>query len=338
MIEPIVYATVGICLLLVVMLLKSQVRNLYNALLILWLLVTMFELLITNGIYQGSTDRYFYYKSIVALLHVALLFAYLKALVDEKWRWGLLWHSLPFALFAVTGFLVDQRMLIVEYRISLAILAIVGLYLVMSIRLTLRSSSPRLRFLRTVLIIYCCVWVLLVAANTLFMEYRMSLLWSGMLSFVVLVWVFVINSLRLEILQDIKVKMKYMKSGMTIGKARSLKRQLEEVLETEKPYLNANLKISDLSQRMGVAENYISQVVNAEFEMSFNDFINGYRVKAFKAMTADGDKNHLTLFGIAEECGFQSKSTFNAAFKKATGMTPSEYKAKLATDPTRSVA
>ena len=214
----------------------------------------------------------------------------------------------------------------------------VGFYLLTSIRITLFKSSPQTKFLTAVLSIYLGIWILLLAANSLFIEYRKELLWVSLVSFTLLIWVFTLNSLQLGVLEEFRAKMKYMKSGLTSYKAESLKIKIEKLLTEEKSYLNPNLKIADLSGMLNASENDISQVINAEFNMSFNELINHYRVVEFKSLIEEGNKNHLTLFGVAEECGFQSKSTFNAAFKKATGLTPSEFKTSLKSDPTRSVA
>ena len=338
MFQLIADTTIGITILLAVLLLKEGIKNLSTFILVSWLSVTVIELYVTNQIYEGSSNSYFYIKSILPLLHVGLLYIYLKTLINKHSSLKLLLYLLPFGLFLTLGFLYDERKLIIDYQFNLIILVLVGLYLFFSIRLFKENSSRKIYFLRNVLLLYVLVWISLVICNSYLTEYRLELLWAGMLSFTALIWVFVLNSLRIKILQEMKVKMKYLKSGMTLNKARALKNQLENILENEKSYLNPNLKLSDISKLMNVPDNYVSQVINTEFEMSFNDLINQYRVEDFKDLVAKGNKNHLTLYAIAQECGFQSKSTFNSAFKKATGVTPSKFKINLTSNPTNSVA
>ena len=65
------------------------------------------------------------------------------------------------------------------------------------------------------------------------------------------------------------------------------------------------------------------------FQMNFNDFINHYRIEDVKNKLKNGDHQHTTLLGIALESGFNSKATFNRAFKKSTDMTPKDYIEKL---------
>lgn len=338
MIDFLTYSSIGVCILLVMLLVRSNASELSNIILILWLSVTILELIATNHIYNGVGQSFYYHKAILPVLHLELLYVYLQVLLNRQRSSQLLVHFLPFIILLFIGFLFDQEALIIEYKINLIVLTIVGLYLYMSMRLTYSITSPQSRFLKSVLSVYLITWIALLLANSIWADYRLGLLWISMVSFILLIWIFVISNLRLEILRKIEFKIKYMKSGLNDNKAQILKTKIEKLLDQEKPYLKPNLKISDLSNILGVTENDISQVVNSEFNMSFNNLINSYRINEFKRAVAKGDKEHLTLFAIAEECGFQSKSTFNAAFKKETGLTPSEYKTNLKSDPTRSVA
>lgn len=103
------------------------------------------------------------------------------------------------------------------------------------------------------------------------------------------------------------------------------KRKIETIMNEEQLYLLPELTLSDLARRLGTNASIASAVINKVFGKNFNDFVNGYRVEAVKKMLLNNEAAHLSLLGIAMDCGFHSKSTFNRAFKKATGMTPSEY-------------
>ena len=100
---------------------------------------------------------------------------------------------------------------------------------------------------------------------------------------------------------------------------------LMQVMTSEKPYLNPNLTIADLAQQLGTSTNVLSQVINAGFDQNFNEFVNAYRVEAVKQHLQDGLPQQYSLLGIAQECGFNSKATFNRTFKKFAHKTPSEY-------------
>ncbi len=103
------------------------------------------------------------------------------------------------------------------------------------------------------------------------------------------------------------------------------KQKLLHLMEDEKPYLESELSLGDLARKLKIAPPLLSQVINTGFEKNFNDFVNAYRVEAFKNCIGSEDLKHLTLLGVALECGFNSKATFNRAFKKHTGQSPSEY-------------
>ncbi len=102
------------------------------------------------------------------------------------------------------------------------------------------------------------------------------------------------------------------------------KMKLLSIFDTKKPYLNPDLTLSDLADSLKTNTSILSQVINTGFSKNFNDFVNEYRVKDFKDKIATPQYQHLTLLAIAFECGFNSKSTFNRAVKKATNQMPSE--------------
>lgn len=109
------------------------------------------------------------------------------------------------------------------------------------------------------------------------------------------------------------------------------KNKLEELMNSQKPYLNPDLTLGDLARQVGVTTNTLSQVINASFGRNFNDFINSYRVEAIKAKLAAGEQKQKSLLGIAFDCGFNSKATFNRTFKKFTQLSPSEFSRRLGT-------
>ncbi|WP_224490917.1 helix-turn-helix domain-containing protein [Robertkochia flava] len=104
-----------------------------------------------------------------------------------------------------------------------------------------------------------------------------------------------------------------------------LARQLHELMENEKSYLDPELDLPTLSQKVNATQKQVSNAINQSFEKNFYEFVNGYRVEAFKKRMREPGWESLTLLGHAYECGFKSKSTFNHVFKKMTGKTPSEY-------------
>lgn len=103
------------------------------------------------------------------------------------------------------------------------------------------------------------------------------------------------------------------------------KSKIETLIQAEKLYQNPELTLTDLAKKLETNASVISKTINQGFQMNFNDCINNYRIEAVKKSFADGEHKKATLLGIAFDCGFNSKATFNRAFKKNTGKTPKEF-------------
>ena len=112
----------------------------------------------------------------------------------------------------------------------------------------------------------------------------------------------------------------------TFQKQRTL---LTKYMEEQRPYLNPELNLKDLATTLQMSRSQLSEVINKGFEMNFNDFINSYRVAAVKEMLNNNKHEQLSLLGIAHECGFNSKATFNRVFRKISKYSPSEYLKQL---------
>lgn len=103
---------------------------------------------------------------------------------------------------------------------------------------------------------------------------------------------------------------------------------LENILITQKCFLDPTLSLERLSEEMGLSKSHLSRVINTELGMGFNDYLNNLRVEEAKRHLCNPDFEQYTLVAIGLEAGFNSKTTFNTAFKKLTSMTPSEYRKK----------
>ena len=118
---------------------------------------------------------------------------------------------------------------------------------------------------------------------------------------------------------------KYKKTLLDTDSLQSYKDQLEQFMNEKHPYLNPDLTLRDLAKALTLPPNYVSQLLNEGFDKNFSEYINSYRLEAFKAKVADPANHHLTILGLAFESGFNSKTVFNTYFKKTMGKTPSAY-------------
>lgn len=124
-------------------------------------------------------------------------------------------------------------------------------------------------------------------------------------------------------------KIKYEKSGLDEEKADKVYNQLVECMINQKPFTDSDITLAGLARTLDVHPNHLSQVINSYEGKNFYDYINFHRVEEFKKLALQPGKRNFTLLALAFECGFNSKTSFNRNFKKATGVSPSEYLQKL---------
>lgn len=117
----------------------------------------------------------------------------------------------------------------------------------------------------------------------------------------------------------------YKNSGLKEDIAHHKHKELRALMETEKPYLEPDLTLSAMAERLDLPLHHLSQIINQFEKQNFNDFVNKYRVEEF-VERASRDKQ-FSFLALALDSGFNSKSTFNAVFKKHKGVTPSKYMA-----------
>jgi AraC-like DNA-binding protein len=105
--------------------------------------------------------------------------------------------------------------------------------------------------------------------------------------------------------------------------------EVERLVMAIEVFKDPEITLPVLAKQFNTNPTALSRAINKGFGKNFNDFINQYRVEAVKKMILAGEHKRQTLLGIAFECGFNSKNTFNRAFKKQTGFSPREYIARL---------
>jgi len=101
---------------------------------------------------------------------------------------------------------------------------------------------------------------------------------------------------------------------------------LKKAMEEDKIFLNPTLSLANVSGATGFPQKTISAVLNQHLKKSFNEYVNGYRIKAFTEKIGLPEMSRLTIAGIALECGFNSQATFQRTFKDCTGKSPSEFR------------
>lgn len=126
-----------------------------------------------------------------------------------------------------------------------------------------------------------------------------------------------------EIVPDFKTK--YQAGQRIQADKDTLIDTLKKLLREEKIFKNPELKQADIARMLEIPPHQLTALLNTELNQSFFELLNHYRVEEFIALANDEAYDHLSIMGKAQEAGFTSKSSFNTAFKKIKGQTPSEF-------------
>jgi len=109
---------------------------------------------------------------------------------------------------------------------------------------------------------------------------------------------------------------------------RLAKKRLLLMMETESPYLDSELTLPKLADKLGISSHQLSYLINTGLGETFYHFINRYRVRKAQELLANTEYDHLNMLMIGYESGFNSKTSFNTTFKKMTAYTPTAYRKK----------
>jgi PAS domain S-box-containing protein len=123
----------------------------------------------------------------------------------------------------------------------------------------------------------------------------------------------------------LQLREKYSTSSLKTNDQTSLYVRLCAVVQQEKLYIDPNLSLRELANRLHTNTRYLSQVINSLSGYNLQHFINTHRIEDVKKAIMSDDFHNHTLYGIAQRCGFKNKSTFFKVFKEVTGLTPKDY-------------
>lgn len=128
--------------------------------------------------------------------------------------------------------------------------------------------------------------------------------------------------------QDDQEILKTAKLRLAVAKLDEIAINITRLMEEEKPYLEPELTLQQLADKLQIPNYQVSQALNEGLQKSFYDLVNGYRVEEAKRLLMDPKNKNYTILSVGFEAGFNSKTTFNTVFKKFTGLTPTEFRDK----------
>ncbi|MGD0756586.1 MAG: AraC family transcriptional regulator [Bacteroidales bacterium] len=295
-----------------------------------------------------------------------LLFLYVRSMTnpERKFNWLSLLHFLPFLAFFIVSVIFRTRPLVRDLRsffkpdefISLRIIYSVSFFLSITIYSALAfieikrhqanlknlvsytSGVITLNWLKIISISFYAAYFILFILGGLnmignyipFDPYLVIFVFIAIFSFA-----YSFYAIRQPVIFGQEVKSdnndkkepgKYIKSGLKNDQAEDYLKELISFMERNKPYLDRDLSIHELSDMTDIPRHYITQVLNENYKKNFFTFINEYRVREVIERFSDQKFDHYTILAIAFDAGFNSKSTFNTIFKSQIGITPSKYR------------
>ena len=273
-----------------------------------------------------------------------LIFFYFKRLLDEQftlnWKQKLLFLPILFdiAVFIVrkgvfgsdTSFLINQ---ITIYTI----VASIAIYITASIALIYKYykenkeplNDEKYSWAKKVMITFCITFLLfLIFRKTYFLEHQKYTLEDNYPFYIIFsIWIYWVG-IGAYLKTIIQRKKKQVYNQLTKREATLCAEDFEKLVEEEKLYLNSEITLKTVALKLKVTPQLLSYVLNTQYNKNFNTLINEYRITEVKEKIVNPKYSHLSILGIAFECGFNSKSTFNVVFKKNVQMTPQQFKSK----------
>lgn len=265
-----------------------------------------------------------------------------------------LYHFIPFALLLVTSlffviqyspevyyqFFLDQNLSKLFSVISITMLVLNSLYIVLTMKLIKKfknsekdnfsfNQSPLVFIYSFVIAFSLCILVWLISyINSFFNSYFSFITYDG-IWIAIPVFIYVIGYFSLKqpelFRMALEEKPKEKKNRLSEIESNLLQDKLNSLMENDKAFLKSDLTLKDISETLNTSTNNISWLLNNVYKMTFYDFINQYRIKEFIQKVENKEYLQHTILALSLDAGFNSKSTFNKAFKIFMNDTPSNY-------------
>lgn len=321
-------ATQGVFLSVLLLLRKSNANRMLGGLILSFSACLLFYVLFWTG-YVRILPWQLGAAQGLTLLFGPFTYFYLRS--DNKQVYLNYWHLLPFLLY-VTYYIADvpprwiNGTLLAVFQVThLAIYTIALFHWLSRNKGYSNGALKRYIWLKKVswcftgysfsfLLYYILVWT---GALRIEYDYMISMASSFFIYFIGY------HGFQKQEVLKMNESTRYEHSPLSPSASLNLVKKLKELMETEKIYLQSSLKLLDVANLMEVQTHHISQIINQQEEKHFSDYINTYRVRDAKKLLIETDHK---IIHVAYDCGFNNKASFNNAFKKHTGMSPSQYR------------
>jgi len=281
-----------------------------------------------------------------------ILYLYIKSITikDFQFRISHLLHSVPFLVFLVFNMLnrhnfplsPDNRDFYFVYCLAISVILIQFLiYLIISYnyaqKLIIRGKADQFPkenlnpfWIRNIVTFISVLWFIYVmyCFQTYFCFYLATTVIEAFYYSLFSYWI-LYNELREQKITFINnFIVRYRSSGISAEDALKYKAMILDYVSKNELYKDHNITLGKFAKNLSLTPHVVSQVINEQLSCNFNDFINSYRVEEAKRMLNDPAMKNITVASIAYDSGFNTLSAFNTAFKKFTGLTPSQFRNK----------
>lgn len=259
-----------------------------------------------------------------------LLYIYSVTRKNFQWKSTHLLHFIPAAMLAAITPFLSWAMIVDGYRLTmvqLLVYLIIGYLEVQRFKRGTDNHAQQKSWLNNLCLAVAVVWLaylsqILMGGVTI---YAIGAAWFALVMYAVLF----VALKQHKLFDSLKKEQKYKTSNVSSSDLDKYETPLLTLVEGEKVYLNRELNLPVLAEKLEMRPDVLSRLINEKFEKNFNDFINTYRIQAAKELLSDPEQANAKIAGVAIDCGFKSISAFNTAFKKSVGMTPSQFRDEL---------
>ncbi len=286
--------------------------------------------------YQGYFLNFFFlgFSSLFLIPPLYYLFS-VSNLKNQPFSLNFIFHFLPFILiFSIQFIEIHLR---VKQMIFLAFVIQLLSYGFLCLNLINKNKEEDIKPTNTLYFLTICMIAFAICVALLYFTSILFNLRSINLTTIVIIFLTLFTTIiEVQMIKGLNSSLnftvfqnkKYQNSNLHSQNVSDLNKKLVDLLLDKKIYLNSNLTINLLANKLGISRHQLTELLNKELECSFYDLINQYRVEYAKKNLLNQNKKHFSISGIGSESGFKSNSTFYRVFKTQTGFTPLEYKKK----------
>jgi len=335
---------------------KRKNINVYMICLVIALAIGLTGRVLYLSGFFGTNYRWVIFSEFATLLFGSTVYLFTRSsLLNKKFHSRELIHYLPalvyntlvtIAFILPTDSVLEARkrsgeqMKITFFFIALGLLFNVT-YWVLSLKIFLKFRSDlknelsyaiKSQFFMNFLIaigvcLFCwlAMFFLWLMGYSIFNKMSWQIIWISIALIILFIAFYGIKEPQLFKITPLVVQKKYTQSKLSHKELDTLKHKLESLMIEKKPYLNRKLLKSELAEMLGINNPEMARLLNERIGMNFFEYINYYRIKEFIELSKDEKSKNITFFGLAQEAGFNSKTTFNKSFKDLMGATPKEY-------------